>query len=246
MPRFFIDPSAVYMEDGVQYIQIHEDDAHHISHVLRMREGETITVCDTQGMVYEARLLKFGNVVTAQVVAQKNSDTEPPYRAVVYQALVKGDKMDTVIQKAVETGAAEIVPMITSRCMVKIDPKDRLRKTERWQKIALEAAKQCGRGIIPQVRVPVGYEEALQLASHADLALFCYEGKGTSQLPSLMQKVERPKTVSICIGPEGGFSPEEAAQAAVNMDMCGLGPRILRTETAAIFVLACLSAAYEL
>jgi 16S rRNA (uracil1498-N3)-methyltransferase len=185
--------------------------------------------------------------VLLRVLEQSAADTEPPYIATVYQALVKGDKMETVIQKAVETGASVIVPMVTSRAVVKLDEKDARKKTERWQKIAHEAAKQCGRGIIPQVTMPVSYKEAMRQAAEADLALFCYEGDGTKPLPVLCRNVDSPRTVSLCIGPEGGFADGEAEAAKeAGLQMCGLGKRILRTETAALFVLSCLSAIYEL
>ena len=247
MPRFFIDASQVSADGDTGLIRITGEDAHHITHVLRTRIGEEITVCDNAGVVYRTVLEAAGETVLLRVLEQSAADTEPPYIATVYQALVKGDKMETVIQKAVETGASVIVPMVTSRAVVKLDEKDARKKTERWQKIAHEAAKQCGRGIIPQVTMPVSYKEAMRQAAEADLALFCYEGDGTKPLPVLCRNVDSPRTVSLCIGPEGGFADGEAEAAKeAGLQMCGLGKRILRTETAALFVLSCLSAIYEL
>ncbi|MBE6613989.1 MAG: 16S rRNA (uracil(1498)-N(3))-methyltransferase [Ruminococcaceae bacterium] len=247
MPRFFIDASQVYTDGDACLIRITGEDAHHITHVLRTRIGEEIIACDEAGMVYRTVLTEAGEGVLLRVLEQSAADTEPPYIATVYQALVKGDKMETVIQKAVETGASVIVPMVTSRAVVKLDEKDAGKKTERWQKIAHEAAKQCGRGIIPRVTLPVSFKEAMQQAASADLALFCYEGGGTESLTTLCRKTEAPKTISLCVGPEGGFADGEAEAAAeAGLRMCGLGKRILRTETAALFVLSCLSAIYEL
>ncbi len=247
MPRFFIDPAAVFWDGDKQYVRITGDDAHHITHVLRTRMGEHLVACASDGVVYEGEMTAAGAEVLLRVTQTGTVDTEPPYRAAVYQALVKGDKMETVIQKAVELGAAVIVPVATSRAVVKLDEKDAKKKVERWQKIAQEAAKQCGRGIIPTVAMPMSFREAVKQAAADALPLFCYEGEGTVPLPTLYRQREDPTTVSLFVGPEGGFSDEEAAFArACGMQMCGLGRRILRTETAALFVLSCLSAAYEL
>lgn len=247
MPRFFIDASDVYADGDVYFIRITGDDAHHITHVLRTRIGETLTACDNAGVVYRTQLERAGEEVILRVLDSAAADTEPPYIATVYQALVKGDKMETVIQKAVETGASVIVPVATSRAVVKLDEKDARKKTERWQKIAHEAAKQCGRGIVPKVEMPLSCRDAIRQAAEADLPLFCYEGVGTRPLPGICQNYDSPETISLFVGPEGGFSEEEAEAAReAGMQMCGLGRRILRTETAALFVLSCLSAAYEL
>lgn len=247
MPRFFIDPAAVFWDGEQQYVRITGDDAHHITHVLRTRMGEHLVACASNGVVYEGEMTAAGAEVLLRVTQTGTVDTEPPYRVAVYQALVKGDKMETVIQKAVELGAAVIVPVATSRAVVKLDEKDAKKKVERWQKIAQEAAKQCGRGIIPTVAMPMSFREAVKQAAADALPLFCYEGEGTVPLPTLYRQREDPATVSLFVGPEGGFSDEEAAFAkACGMQMCGLGRRILRTETAALFVLSCLSAAYEL
>ena len=180
-------------------------------------------------------------------------DTEPPYRAILYQALPKGDKLDTIIQKAVECGVSAVVPFESSRCVVRVKPEAEERKTERRRRISEEAAKQCGRGIIPEVYPTLSYEAMLQDAAKADLVLFCYEAEGTVSLRSLLgEKMpavssEIPPTIAVIVGSEGGFSPEEA-EAARNRDFCmvGLGKRILRCETAPPFVLACLSYQYEL
>ncbi len=247
MPRFFVEAGAVENHADGQTIRIAGEDAHHITHVLRTRLGERLTVCDGVGMVYDTELIDSGAEVLLRVLKSYPSDTEPPYKAVVYQGLAKGDKMETVIQKAVEIGASMIVPVATSRAVVKLDEKDARRKVERWQKIAHEAAKQCGRGHIPTVAPVMTFREAVQDAAKADLPLFCYEGEGTRPVTELCREVENPETISVFIGPEGGFSEEEAALAEnAGMRLCGLGKRILRTETASGVVLACLSAIYEM
>ena len=141
------------------------------------------------------------------------------------------------------------MPVLTSRCTVKLDigSADCRKKLERWQRIVYEAAKQCGRGIIPTVREPMKFRDAAEDAARAELPLFCYEGEGTKPLPECMDAAERPATVSVMIGPEGGYAAEEAEYAAqAGMTMTGLGKRILRTETAPSFVLSCVSYKYEL
>lgn len=247
MPRFFVPPDGVDEAGGI--ITVRGDDAVHITKVLRMKPGERVVVCDLAGHDYETAVVSTGSTVTLDITGVRPSENEPPYHAVVYQSLVRGDRFDTVLQKATELGAYAIVPVITSRCTVKLEigSADCRKKLERWQRIVYEAAKQCGRGIIPTVREPMKYRDAADDAARADLPLFCYEGEGTSPLPQCMERTERPGTVSIMIGPEGGYSIEEAEYAAqTGMVMTGLGKRILRTETAPAFVLSCVSYKYEL
>ena len=245
MPRFFVDPCAVLGDR----IVVRGEDAHHMTRVLRMRAGESVTVCvpDT-GTVYETVFVSGGEEAVLSIVSESRADTEPPYEAVVFQALCKGDKMETVIQKSVETGVHRIVPVITSRATVKWDEKDGARKTERWQKIASEAAKQCGRGVIPAVSAPMRLADVIDTIASWEMPLFCYEGGGVQPLARCLRMYGgTPRRIGIVIGPEGGFAPEEAALAEkAGVRLCGLGKRILRTETAAVFVLSCLSLTYEL
>lgn len=248
MPRFFVKAADLSAEDGSAVLR--GADAVHVSRALRMKPGERLTLCDGDGVEYESVILSVGEAVALRVLSSKRSETEPPYEASVYQALAKGDRFDTVLMKATELGASRIVPVMTARCTVKPDPKDLSKKRERWQRIAAEAAGQCGRGRIPAVELPMRFSEAVQEAAQAELALFCYEGGsgcGTVLLPKLLDGVKAPGTVSVMIGPEGGFEPREAEEAVRSgMKAAGLGNRILRTETAAPFVLSALSCRYEL
>ncbi len=247
MPRFFINSDGLISREGSDFCLISGNDASHITRVLRMRVGESLIVCDASGVEYETVIASLGEIVECRVISSKKSENEPPYRAVIYQSLVKGDRFDTVLQKSTELGAHSIVPVITSRCTVKLDLKDQAHKIDRWQKIVNEASKQCGRAVIPKVELPMKFADAVKEASCASLALFCYEGEGTRPLPFHMDEVKNPETVSVMIGPEGGYSPEEASFAGENgMRAVGLGKRILRTETAPLYVLSCLSAEYEL
>ncbi|MBQ8512597.1 MAG: 16S rRNA (uracil(1498)-N(3))-methyltransferase [Clostridia bacterium] len=247
MPRFFVTASQITADENGTVITVTGDDAAHITRVLRMKPGEHVTVCDENGTEYETTVRETGQSVTLDVHSSRMSENEPPYRVTVYQALVKGDRFDTVLQKATELGAVQFVPVITSRCTVKLEKSDYRKKTERWQRIVYEAAKQCGRAVIPTVREPILLRDAVTEAALCDLPLFCYEAGGTKPLPGLFDEVPSPKTAAVMIGPEGGFEEEEAALAKEHgMKLTGLGRRILRTETAAPFVLSCLSCRYEL
>ena len=249
MPRFFIRANQI--EDSV--VTLLGDDAHHISRSLRMAAGECITVCDMQKNEYECELTDFlPDRVLAKILETRKSDTEPPFYAHVFQALPKGDKLDSVIQKAVECGASEITTFESERCIVRAKGENEAKKVERRQRIALEAAKQSGRGIVPTVNATVSFAEMCRRASEADIALFCYEGDGTEPLPKALREAiaktdrENP-TIALIIGSEGGFSLAEAETICQKGILpIGLGKRILRTETAASFALACLVYALEM
>ena len=253
MPRFFIDPSAVSGDT----VTLTGENAHHASYSLRLAPGDRIRVCDQQ-TAYLCEMVSFnGESATARILSADPIDTEPPFVARLFQALPKGDKLDTVIQKAVECGVCEIIPFESARCIVRAKPEAEGRKTERRCRIAEEAAKQCGRGVIPPVRPTVTFAEALKAAESADLALFCYEGQEVTPLPAILEMAgplletargeKRRPEIAIFVGSEGGFSPEEAKAAReAGFAMTGLGKRILRTETASGFVLSCLIYALEL
>jgi len=247
MPRFFVQATAIVTgDDGVSRVTLVGSDADHITRSLRKHPGDTLTVCDMSRREYTCEIESVGSSVTAKVLSESPALSEPPYTAVLYQALVKGDKFDTVVQKAVECGVSVIVPVLTERCTVRRDKKGIENKLTRWRRIAVEAAGQCGRGILPEVRDMLTFSEAVREGGKAECPLFCYEGDGTKPLPALL-KGETPRTVSLMIGPEGGFSASEVKAAEeAGMVAVGLGRRILRTETASSFVLACLSYAYEL
>lgn len=253
MPRFFVDREQI----REQTVSIRGEDAHHIARSLRMAVGEPITVCDGEGNEYRCRIEAFeeDRLVTALILDTDTAKGEPPCRIRLFQALPKGDKLDTVIQKAVECGACEIVPFESERCVVRVKVDAEARKTERRQRIAEEAAKQCRRSLLPKVRATVDFREMLQLAVQSDLCLFCYEGEAEASLGQVLGQYRdrlrggeaKPLTVSVVVGSEGGFSEQEALAAReVGMQTVGLGSRILRTETAPIFALSCLVYVAEL
>ena len=248
MPRFFVTASQIGVRDDLtKTVLITGDDASHITRSLRMKEGERIVVCDMARTEYDCEIVSVGDTVTARVVAERASSSEPPYKATLYQALVKGDKFDTIVQKAVECGVCRIVPVLTDRCIVRLNKKECEKKVARWQRIADEAAKQCGRGALVAVGDLMTYKEAIAAAAKDSLSIFCYEGEETRSLRSALESTDGvPETVSFMIGSEGGFSASEASAAeAAGLVPVSLGRRILRTETASSFVLACISYEFE-
>lgn len=250
MPRFFVRQNRI--SDG--NISIIGEDAHHIARSLRMAIGEQLTVCDMQGNEYQCEISCFNEdkEVIAKVLSQKHSENEPKVFITLFQALPKGDKLDTVIQKAVECGVSRIVPFQSERCVVKIKSEAEQKKSERRRRISEEAAKQCGRSVIPEIADSVSFKEAVHQAVSNDLILFCYEGDGTMPLGQILKKYygsedQKPQSIAVVIGSEGGFSLNEAEYAKENgAVLTGLGKRILRTETASGFVLACLVCFSEL
>ncbi len=246
MPHFFLDgESRLSLEEG--RITLLGDSARHIALSLRMAVGDSLSVSDGKTSVYECALTSITPAaVECTVLSEKRGEGEAPFPIHLYMAYPKGDKMETVIQKATELGATSITPFFSSRCIRRPAEEKNNRLTERYNKIAKEAASQCGRCRIPTVNTPLSFEEMLKRATEAELPLFCYEGGGTRSLPALLP-AKAPASCSIIVGSEGGFSPKEAEEAvAAGLLPTGLGKRILRCETAPLFVLSCLCYHYEL
>ena len=211
-------------------------DAEHVR-VLRLRPGEDMVICDGQGTDYKCRFVRADKEqVEAEVVEVVKCPAEPTVKATILCGLPKGDKTDYIIQKCVETGADEIVFFHSNRCIAKIDTPQK--KLERWQRIAEEAAKQSGRGIIPQIKWAGEYADALDIAVKKDLALFMYETGERDALNTVLESNKDIKTIAIITGPEGGFAPFEADLARITgLKICSMGERILRCETAPVVAL---------
>lgn len=225
MPRFFVES----IEGDL--LTVTGDDARHIGRSLRMRPGEELTLCDTCGTDCRCVVEEINDsAVLVRVVERRPSDTEPTVSVTLYQGYPKGDKLDTVIEKAVELGVSRIVPVLTERSVARPDDKSAARKLERWQRRALEAAKQCGRGRIPQVEPMIAFSALPDRIKAHGTALFCYE-LGGQPMSGLVGG--DTSDVAIFIGPEGGISSAEA-QALLDAGAvpATLGKRILRTETA--------------
>ena len=231
MPRFFCT------QVGESTAVITGEDARHISKVLRMRVGDTLTLCDTQGRDFLCQIEALSpEETTLSVLESRPSDTEPNVFVRLYQGLPKGDKLELIVQKAVELGVSEIIPVATHRCVAKLDDRSQEKKLARYQRIAYEAAKQCGRGIVPAVKPPLTFAQAVEQTQESDLSILFYEN---STAP-LKEVLSRPaKTISILVGPEGGFEPEEVQLALEKgWESLSLGKRILRCETAPLAALS--------
>lgn len=237
MPRFFIPQEDV--QGSVLYVR---EDAHHISHVLRMSKGEILTLCDGSGMDYECTITAFEeDAVVCTLVQAHRSSTEPLVELTLFQGVPKSDKMEWIIEKGVEVGISHFVPVNLKRCISRPEDRKMAAKVDRWNKISRAAGKQSGRGRIPDVSLPLSTAQMCRAFSDYDAVLVCYEEKKNS-LRALLEQLKMqhssdgllaPMKVGIVIGPEGGLEASEVEQMkAAGGLIVGLGPRILRTETA--------------
>ena len=231
MPRFYIDPPAGSM------VSLTGEDARHVGRSLRMAPGEALTLCDGEGNDYQGVIRQLGpESVTVEILDKTPSLSEPSVFVRLYQALPKSDKMELILQKSVELGACEIVPILTERCISRPDGASMGKKQARWQRIAAEAAKQCGRGKIPLVRPVMGFAQAAAELGQMERGLFLYEKGGQ---PIGTPALTGIREIGLMVGAEGGFSQAEA-DAAVQCGavLTSLGRRILRCETAPLAALA--------
>lgn len=230
MPRFFVD-------DLTETVVLTGEDARHIAKSLRMAAGEALTLCDGKGREAPGVIISLSpDAVSVRLGETAESAAEPQTRVSLYLAMPKGDKIELVVQKAVELGAAEIVLLLSSRCISRPKGDDAAKKVQRLQKIANEAAKQCGRGILPAVRGVLSFAQAIKEMQQFDSCFVLYEG--TCE-PLRCQLPKRGAVLALLIGSEGGFSLEEIAQAnECGVRAASLGKRILRCETAPIAALS--------
>ena len=239
MQHFFVTPSQV---DGT-FIYIEGSDVNHMKNVLRMRVGESVTVSDGNNRKYVCRVDGYEEGrVRLCICEEEEQDTELASRIYLFQGLPKQEKMELIVQKCVELGIYQIVPVAMKRCVVKLDAKKAAKKVERWNAIAESAAKQAGRGVIPEVLPVMSYREALAMAKELDVVLLPYElAEGMAETKRLIQSIRPGQSVGIFIGPEGGFEKEEVELAeAEGARAISLGKRILRTETAGLAILSVL------
>ncbi len=231
MPKFFIE--VPYIHENT--IEIKGEDAKHIKTVLRSKIGEEITLCDTDGIDYHCEISAFAereNSVFVKVLEKEVCQNEPNIQITLFQGLPKADKMELIVQKAVELGVYEIVGVSTERTIVKLDGKEK-KKIDRWQKISESASKQSYRGIIPEIHEKIlTFSEAIVKAKELDCIIIPYEKETDVRLKEIANQF-KGKTIGIFIGPEGGFSEAEIQKALANeIKSVTLGKRILRTETA--------------
>ncbi len=243
MPRFFVTRDAITDEN----IYISGDDAYHIARSLRMAVGDSITLSDGEGTDYLCTLTRIrDDACECKIEEKRLSSSEPKVAISLFMAFPKGDKLETVVQKAVELGACEITPFESSRCIKRPKAEKLDKQTARLTRIAHEAAKQSGRARLPRVNTPLSYREMLGEALKCELALFCYEDESATTIKAALRSRSH-MSISVIVGSEGGFSPEEAELArSLGCVSVTLGPRILRCETAPDYALSAISYETEL
>lgn len=239
MHHFFVTPQQVEEKE----IRIEGSDVNHIRNVLRMRIGEEIQVSDGNNQKYLCEIASLtSETVLVRIKEKLAADTELPSRIYLFQGLPKGDKMELIVQKAVELGVYEIIPVATKRSVVKLDEKKAAKKTERWNSIAKGGAEQSGRNVVPNVKSVMSYQEAIDYSKNLDVVLIPYElAEGMEETKQIIDKIRPGQEIGIFIGPEGGFETEEVEYAlARGAKSITLGRRILRTETAGLTMLSIL------
>lgn len=239
MHRFFVEPGNI----GEKEIVITGADVNHIRNVLRMRTEEEVLIADGQGAEYRCKLIELSeNEVRAQILWKLDGNAELASAITLFQGLPKSDKMDLIVQKCVELGVDRIVPVSTKRAVVKLDAKKEQTRLKRWNTISESAAKQSGRGVIPEVSGVMSFGKALEEAKKLDVLLIPYErAEHMAETRRVMGEIRPGQSVGIFIGPEGGFEESEVEEAvAAGAKAITLGKRILRTETAGLAVMAML------
>ena len=239
MHRFYADERGVQGDTAV----LCEEDARHASRVLRMKPGEACELF-AAGKRFSAEIAAMGEQVEVRITGEMPS-TEARLRITLYQGLPKADKMELIVQKSVELGAAAVVPVAMSRCVVQLDQKDGRKKQERWQKIAREACKQSGRCEMLQVSEPISFKQLLAKLPQHQAAIVPWEDARGYSLTRFRQEHPDVTDLAIVIGPEGGMSEEEIARMKeADCRSVTLGPRILRTETAGLCAMSALLCLY--
>lgn len=244
MSRFFVDKKNI--EENRIYIT-DKDDVKHLSKVLRHRIGDIIEISDNDEYEYEIELENISaDSAYGKILEKRNFEREPYHRVTLYQGIPKQGKMELIIQKTVELGVDRIIPVFTERTVVQ-DKGNFAKKTERWQKIADEAVKQCRRGIIPSVEAAVSFSDLAEEISKNDINIFCYEDEKKTALKEILrdEKIKDCRTLGLIIGPEGGFSEKEYNMiTSAGALSASLGRTVLRVETASVAALAMVM--YEL
>ncbi|MDQ0197242.1 16S rRNA (uracil(1498)-N(3))-methyltransferase [Neobacillus ginsengisoli] len=247
MQRYFVNERA---KDNRFFIDA--EDRHHIVKVMRMEIGDQIVCVDSEG---KSAVCKIAEITDEQVVADvvqwKDEQSELPISITIASGLPKGDKLEWIIQKGTEMGAYEFLPFSASRSVVKWDEKKAAKKIERWQKIAKEAAEQSHRAFLPEVVSPISFKTLLKKSNDYDYKLVAFEEESrngeTSNFSATLQQLKKGESLLMVFGPEGGLTEEEVQLLRENdFSLCGLGPRILRTETAPLYALAAISYHIEL
>lgn len=241
MQRFFVKPHQI--EEEAHRITILGSDVNHMKNVLRMRPGEEVWISSGEGREYHCTIEGYTETeAELHILYVQETDYELPNRIYLFQGLPKGDKMELIIQKAVELGAYSVIPVETKRCVVKLDAKKAEKKTARWQQISESGAKQSKRMLVPEVHPVMSFPAALEFAKGLDVCLIPYElAKGMEETKAVLSAIAPGQSIGIFIGPEGGFEEKEVEAAiGAGAHPITLGHRILRTETAGLAILSVL------
>lgn len=236
MNRFYVNTNDIFEDE----IIIKNDDVKHIKNVLRLDIDDEIIVCDGKNNDYKVVIKSIDkNSVLCKIIEKFDNKSESNLKITLYQGLPKSSKMDLIIQKATELGVSEIVPIITDRTIVKIKDSDKEnKKIDRWSKIALEASKQCRRGIVPEIKEIMSFEAMISKLKNQKNIIVPYENEENITMKKVLSEIS-DKNISIIIGPEGGFEDSEIKKLVeINSKIVTLGPRILRTETAGFTAIA--------
>lgn len=243
MHQFFVPRE----QEGRDFITITGQDAHHIKNVLRMKPGEIVRVSSEGGQSYTCSILELGDGFVQLDILGDALQTELSGRIYLFQALPKGSRMEYIVQKAVELGVYEIIPVTMKYCVVKLDEKKSREKVKRWQAVAESAAKQSKRSQIPQVHPVLNYSDAVSYAMQCDRQFVPYENeRGMKATKEALEQIQAGESISVMIGPEGGFAPEEIEAVRGRMQVISLGRRILRTDTAAVTAMSLLMMHFEM
>ncbi|MDK2822670.1 MAG: rRNA (uracil1498-N3)-methyltransferase [Clostridia bacterium] len=235
MRRFFVSPQGIEGEK----VYITGSEAHHLVEVLRLKEGDQVIIIDGTGLEYEVRINTITEgIVKGDIKGVTSSTRDTSVKVTLVQGIPKGDKMELIIQKCTELGVTKIIPILTERTVVKLDNDKKKKRQERWQKIAQEASKQCKRATVPEVTEIIKWEQYLNSIDDGEEIIVLWEDELTRGLKSYLQVKKKLGSLSLVIGPEGGFSPSEITQLRnKGAKTVSLGPRILRAETAGLAAL---------
>lgn len=243
MNRFYIKPADVQITQGALRCSLSSvDDIKHMLKVLRLGKGDQVEICDGEGKEYLGTIQEATmGLVTLTLEGPLAVSRELPCEVWLFQGITKGQKWDYLIQKSVECGIHHIVPVAMQRSVSKISDEKADKKTDRWQKISDEAAKQSKRGVLPSFHPPVSFKEALAQQGDFDCVVVAYEGERESTLNWYAERIVASKRIALWVGPEGGIEPSEVEALSQKGVTVSLGNRILRTETAPVVLLAQLS-----
>ena len=248
MPKFFITNEAIKEEK----IEIKNKDVNHIKNVLRKKQGDILTICNTDNLKnYLCKITKLDDEkIQLEIIQEIENNCESNIKVSIFQGLPKADKMELIIQKCVELGVYDITPVEMKRCIVKLNEKDKIKKIQRWQKISEVASKQCGRNMIPKINNIISIKNICQVCSNYDIVIVAYENEKENKLKyvlnELKNNIKDELKIAIVIGPEGGIDSQEIELLKNSgAKIVTLGNRILKTETVALNILSVIMYEFE-